>query len=482
MAVAMRLARPLLSLIPFTLVAASPALALDVTGEWTLSSGGLTNVMQSGTSISFGVFSGTIDGQGVIAASGSNGLCQMVVDARVVGETRMIGMQYAQCAPSPTIFEIPFRGMRCECSDGNGVDGDGCDASCQLEPCFTCAGAPSVCTPSSDGATCDDRSECTTGETCSAGTCGGGSPVAQCIDLTGEWVQQVSAPLGHPNHPATEYGVVEIAQIGTILEFNGMRSGIGVINPMTGAMTRAIPGRSPLCPGGSVDSGTTDGQSFTLDGADVARTATQCVAFPLDVAGTRCDGPCAVPTTSTSTTVSSTTTSTSTTSTTLPRQLLAGNRLTMKDNVNSARRGLTVDSKDTATGLGGGNGSSDDPTIAGATLRVRTADGCGGACDATYQLPASGWRVLGENAGYQYSDRTLAVGPVKTVTVRPGKGFKAVAKGAQLTHQLAASPVPVDVVLTLGTLRSCLQFGGTVRFTAGKKLTASKAPAPGGCP
>jgi cysteine-rich repeat protein len=35
-----------------------------------------------------------------------------------------------------------------QCDDGNTTAGDGCDASCQREPCFTCdAGQPSVCQP-----------------------------------------------------------------------------------------------------------------------------------------------------------------------------------------------------------------------------------------------------------------------------------------------------------------------------------------------
>lgn len=33
------------------------------------------------------------------------------------------------------------------CDDGNTTAGDGCDPGCQIEPCFTCSGEPSVCTP-----------------------------------------------------------------------------------------------------------------------------------------------------------------------------------------------------------------------------------------------------------------------------------------------------------------------------------------------
>lgn len=92
-----------------------------------------------------------------------------------------------------------------ECDDGNALAGDGCDASCHIEQCFTCAGEPSVCTPTvgggcddanpctvgdacvspgvcagsvlPDGAACDDGRSCTTGETCTGGTCGGGTDI-----------------------------------------------------------------------------------------------------------------------------------------------------------------------------------------------------------------------------------------------------------------------------------------------------------------
>src|SRR5262249_4902620 len=33
------------------------------------------------------------------------------------------------------------------CDDGNGAAGDGCDAQCQVEPCYQCIGSPSQCAP-----------------------------------------------------------------------------------------------------------------------------------------------------------------------------------------------------------------------------------------------------------------------------------------------------------------------------------------------
>jgi cysteine-rich repeat protein len=33
------------------------------------------------------------------------------------------------------------------CDDGNVTSGDGCTASCLVEPGWTCSGSPSLCTP-----------------------------------------------------------------------------------------------------------------------------------------------------------------------------------------------------------------------------------------------------------------------------------------------------------------------------------------------
>jgi cysteine-rich repeat protein len=48
------------------------------------------------------------------------------------------------------------------CDDTNTTPGDGCSATCQVEPCFTCSGGPSVCTP---------IVTCTNGDGCCPGGC-----------------------------------------------------------------------------------------------------------------------------------------------------------------------------------------------------------------------------------------------------------------------------------------------------------------------
>jgi hypothetical protein len=140
-------------------------------------------------------------------------------------------------------------------------------------------------------------------------------------------------------------------------------------------------------------------------------------------------------------------------------------------------------SKDPDVSLGAGNGSGDDPTLAGGTLRVRSTGP--DPFDATYPLPAGGWAAIGRpgaGKGYKYLDRTLAAGPVKVAIVRPGKLVKAVAKGAALVHTLGGDPEPVEVELRIGAYALCMGFGGTTSFTPGKLFKAKDAGAPGACP
>jgi len=165
---------------------------------------------------------------------------------------------------------------RCECFDGNATNGDGCDASCRVEPCFACAGMPSLCTPEPDGAACEDGSPCTTGRQCSGGVCGGGGPVAPCVDLTGDWNEHaVDSFVG-----IAQDFVVAIRQRDTTVLFRNPDTGsagfLGTIDPGTGAFDLWSPNTSLLC---SPTWDTLSG-SAALDGASFSGTGTSTLTTP----------------------------------------------------------------------------------------------------------------------------------------------------------------------------------------------------------
>jgi hypothetical protein len=176
---------------------------------------------------------------------------------------------------------------------------------------------------------------------------------------------------------------------------------------------------------------------------------------------------------------------TSTTTSTLPGAgsglPLSGRKLVLRDNADATRRVIRALSRDPAIDLGAGNGSGDDPVqTAGSTLSVRTADGCDAACDTTYELTGT-WSYVGApgaGSGYRYQN---AIGPVRTIVIRAGKMLKVVGKGA-LGHRLAANPSPVQVVLTTGSRKYCMTFGGTIAFRSGRVFKALDAAAPVTCP
>jgi glucose/arabinose dehydrogenase len=164
-------------------------------------------------------------------------------------------------------------------------------------------------------------------------------------------------------------------------------------------------------------------------------------------------------------------------------ELLSGRALALKDDAaDPAHKAVKLASKDPTIDLGAGNGSGDDPTIDGGSLRVQST---AGGFDDTYPLPAGGWSYLGDagdGKGYKYKDAKLVNGPIKAVTLKNGKLLKATGKGGGLGHTLATSPDPVSVVLQTGTRQYCLSFGGTTSFDAGRRFRAKDAATASSCP
>ena len=148
-------------------------------------------------------------------------------------------------------------------------------------------------------------------------------------------------------------------------------------------------------------------------------------------------------------------------------------------------------SHDASINLGAGNGSPDDPTLGGGSLRVRTTSGCGAsgtqACDDTYNLPTGSWKLIGkvgQNKGYIYKDPALANGPILNATVKGGKAHAVIVtgKGSGLGDAVGSDPKPVDIILKLGAKPYCMHFGGTQVFKPGKQFVAKDAATSPGCP
>jgi hypothetical protein len=150
---------------------------------------------------------------------------------------------------------------------------------------------------------------------------------------------------------------------------------------------------------------------------------------------------------------------------------------------------LEVVSHDATIPVGQGQGTADDPTIHGGSLRVLSVEG--DVFDTTYPLAASHWRVLHrkrhKKSGSSASGAILGwvfsgPAPIRSVVVKAGQEVRVTGKGKGLGHTLTANPTPVRVVLTVGAQQYCLAFGGTVTFKAGKRLRATTASAPDVCP
>src|SRR5262249_43609264 len=164
-------------------------------------------------------------------------------------------------------------------------------------------------------------------------------------------------------------------------------------------------------------------------------------------------------------------------------ELLAGTACSLKsDPANADKRRATITSRDATIALAGGPGSPDDPRTSGAILRIAAAPG--GAFDRTYRLPAAGWTALGTppgTTGYRYRDAHRVYGPVRELRLQPGRQLKVQAAGSALDVTLDANPGPVDVVLAIGSVHYCLEFGGAVTYRASRTVTAKGAPPPSAC-
>jgi cysteine-rich repeat protein len=183
------------------LSAISPAASgLDANGKWRFDFGGppflIVPVTQTGSTLSFVLsglaFSGSLSPAGSFTnyeASAGNPV-MAVISGRFMPSGNLLDGRAVDGGFPPSVSAVVA--TRCTCDDGNTTSGDGCDAECRVEPCWTCNGELSVCTPAGEGSACEDGSACTTGETCTSGACGGGAPASPCVDMTGQWIRHTT--------------------------------------------------------------------------------------------------------------------------------------------------------------------------------------------------------------------------------------------------------------------------------------------------
>jgi hypothetical protein len=278
----------------FSAVASVPACAdIDLSGHWYApqSATGFATITQSGADATIAwtegtepiVLSGTFDQTRLRVGDGSRAMF-----ASLHGENVLIGTLLLETFTSSRFFS------RCECFDGNRDNGDGCDSECRVEECYSCTGDPSTCVPSPDGAPCNDRSDCTSGETCAAGVCGAGTPEGACIDMSGLWRVTEMGSWPEPSEP---YEVRFFQENGLLLYYQipfPVPLGYGSIDD-TGALELFANDRRD-CSGWAFDGVTTDRSTFVgsfahrrLYGSPEGPRACDEAASVIESTGQRCD-------------------------------------------------------------------------------------------------------------------------------------------------------------------------------------------------
>ncbi len=290
------------------LFAPAGAAALDLTGKWRFETNSSppyverVQVTQTGNTLSFTygghAFSGSVSPAGsftnyTVSASTPT---QAGMGGRVMPSGNLLdGRLVVAFPPDPYPFVGGVVGTRCTCDDGNTANGDGCDAACQIEPCWTCAGDPSICSPAADGSACEDGSVCTVGEACAGGACVGGAPVSPpCTDMTGRWNQHAETTA--PGPPTYDFAS-DVSQRGSDLVFRDAGSGratlVGTIDPTTGGFDLRSVNPDFFCDPfdpltGSVAA---TGETFAAAGTTEVpfpSIGDQCGTYPLTETGTRC--------------------------------------------------------------------------------------------------------------------------------------------------------------------------------------------------
>jgi len=437
------------------LVLAPPASAVDLNGRWHVDAGGgsidpFDTITQSSDAVTILGVPGTLTPGSPFStytAREVGGASVTEIVGRVMPSENLLDGRFIFFIHSGRTV-LPLVMNRCSCFDGNIDDGDGCSAECRLEPCWTCTGHPSVCAPSPDGAACDDYDPCTSGETCSAGTCSGAA-VPACINMSGTWSRERVIDGVGTQHLVTALRQFDGDVIGT--------GYVGTIDPSTGAFdVRRING-ALACPPFNPLAGTVaaDALSYTATGfVGVPRPDEpgQCDLLAVTETGTR------VTTTSTSTSTSTTTSTTLPSGTVCQVAPVSGCRQPIQPR--KAKLILTdraFDGADTVTwkwtkGAATAVGAYGDPTTT-TDYAACLYDG-DGILRMTLRMPAgTAWRAK-STKGFAYSERGLAPDGVSKATLSSGADGR-----AKMTLAARGEPIPMPPLAGL-SLPVRFQFQG----------------------
>jgi hypothetical protein len=153
---------------------------------------------------------------------------------------------------------------------------------------------------------------------------------------------------------------------------------------------------------------------------------------------------------------------------------VSGRTLALRQRQQSARLVLVADTPIVAPLPGTG----EDPTLRGALLDIgnpRTGE------TARLAAPASGWSVNSLGTVFRFRASSRSAPGIRSIVIRHGRRLKLKATTVGITLDEPAQGV-VAVVLTAGTRRYCLLFGGDVRRDEPGRFAARNAPPPSACP
>ena len=170
------------------------------------------------------------------------------------------------------------------CDDGNTTSGDGCSATCTVEPGFTCSGSPSVCTPICGDGLVRGGEACDDGNTSSGDGCS-----ATCTTETGYSCS------GSPSSctPICGDGLIiggETCDDGNVASGDGCSAACGVEAGYS--CTGAPSSCSPICGDGLIRGGEACDDGNLANGDGCSATCTIESGFACTGEPSACDGIC----------------------------------------------------------------------------------------------------------------------------------------------------------------------------------------------